>query len=352
MEVKLPKYTHAYTDRNGTKRYYLRRAGHKSIPLPGTVFSPEFMAAHAMALNGRKSMAIAEQRPARGSISQLIAAYMQSGKYINFKENTRKARYNMLQKAREQFGQVNIEAFTPQVAYKLLSKFSPANQFAWKTMFRGLFEFGINTGLCDKCPVKDFKPDKRDKNAGYYTWSEDDIAKFRAFHPLGSQARLIMEIMLCCGCRISDALRLGPQHIRVNRDGEKEVFFRAKKNSEEIDLLLDPELEEAIAAMGPPKHLTFMVKRSGAVYRIASYSNRFKKFCRDAGLPPEASAHGCRKGFSTRISNAGGSEHAIMAAIGDTSPAMARKYTERRNKSHLAKQAQRAVRAMLREGRA
>lgn len=351
MRMKLPKYTHAYTDRSGVKRYYVRRAGRKSIPLPGTVFSTEFMAAHAMALGGgnRAPKAI-EQRPLRGSISQLIAAYMQSGEYLNLRESSRKPRYRMLQKVREQFGQVNIEAFTPQVAFMLLSKLTPANQFVWKIMFGSLFKYGINCGLCGSNPVEKFKPVRRTGD-GHYTWTEDDIAKFRAFHPLGTQARLIMEIMLCCGCRISDALKLGPQHIRVNRQGEKEVFYRAKKNSADIDLLLEPELEEAIAAMGPARHLTFMVKASGGTYSVAPYSARFKKFCKAAGLPPQATAHGCRKGFSTRISNAGGSEHTIMAAIGDRSSAMARKYTEQRNRAHLAKEGQRAVRAMLRGGR-
>ena len=51
MKRKLPRYTHGYVDQHGKPRFYLRRPGHKKIPLPGLPWSPEFMeardAAHA-----------------------------------------------------------------------------------------------------------------------------------------------------------------------------------------------------------------------------------------------------------------------------------------------------------------
>ena len=45
-----PKFVHGFTDRHGRARFYLRRPGFKSIPLPGLPWSPEFMASYEAAL--------------------------------------------------------------------------------------------------------------------------------------------------------------------------------------------------------------------------------------------------------------------------------------------------------------
>src|SRR5262245_31373157 len=47
-----PKWTNSYIDRHGKPRFYLRRPGHRQIPLPGLPWSPEFMAAREAALKG------------------------------------------------------------------------------------------------------------------------------------------------------------------------------------------------------------------------------------------------------------------------------------------------------------
>jgi hypothetical protein len=49
---KYPKYTHGFTDHDGTPRFYLRLPGRKRVPLPGLPWSPEFMEARERALAG------------------------------------------------------------------------------------------------------------------------------------------------------------------------------------------------------------------------------------------------------------------------------------------------------------
>jgi integrase len=48
-----PKYVQGFIDRHGKPRFYFRRPGFKSVPLPGLPWSPEFMAAYAEALAGQ-----------------------------------------------------------------------------------------------------------------------------------------------------------------------------------------------------------------------------------------------------------------------------------------------------------
>ena len=49
-----PKFVQAFKDRNGKPRFYFRRAGFKSVPLPGLPWSPQFMEAYEAALSGHR----------------------------------------------------------------------------------------------------------------------------------------------------------------------------------------------------------------------------------------------------------------------------------------------------------
>ncbi|MBO0753567.1 MAG: hypothetical protein J2P53_15715 [Bradyrhizobiaceae bacterium] len=44
---------------------------------------------------------------------------------------------------------------------------------------------------------------------GYYTWTDDDVEKFKAYWPVGSKPRPAMSIMLYLGVRLSDAVLIG-----------------------------------------------------------------------------------------------------------------------------------------------
>ena len=50
-----PKFVQAFIDRNGKPRFYLRRSGFKSVPLPGLPWSPQFMEVYEAALSGQPS---------------------------------------------------------------------------------------------------------------------------------------------------------------------------------------------------------------------------------------------------------------------------------------------------------
>ncbi len=78
QRMKLPKYVKAY-DRRGTWFYYFRRKGFASVRLPGKPWSPEFMAAYALALEGQKvGLPVAAGRCAAGSTEAAILSYLAS----------------------------------------------------------------------------------------------------------------------------------------------------------------------------------------------------------------------------------------------------------------------------------
>jgi hypothetical protein len=61
------------------------------------------------------------------------------------------------------------------------------------------------------------RPTLKNKD-GIATWSEDDIAAFRAHLPLGSMERLALELLLNTAQRRGDVVRMGRQHVRALKD--------------------------------------------------------------------------------------------------------------------------------------
>ena len=63
-----------------------------------------------------------------------------------------------------------------------------------------------------------------------------------------------------------------------------------------------PELR-AIIDVTPTGHLTLLVTKTGKSYSASDFSDQFRKWCDDVGLPPECSFHGLRKAALTRLAN-------------------------------------------------
>jgi hypothetical protein len=84
--LKLPKYVHAFVDRHGKSRYYLRRPGFtKRLPLPGIPYSTEFMDAYSasMADATAPKLEIGASRTKPGTVNEVIARYLGSAVFIS-----------------------------------------------------------------------------------------------------------------------------------------------------------------------------------------------------------------------------------------------------------------------------
>lgn len=77
---------------------------------------------------------------------------------------------------------------------------------AVKTL-RVVFTFAKRKKLVRFNPTHELKYDKRHIN--HHTWTLQEIAQFRARHPIGSKARLAMELLFWTGQRRSDIIRMG-----------------------------------------------------------------------------------------------------------------------------------------------
>src|SRR5258706_14430383 len=73
-------YIKAYRDRHGKVRHYVRRRGHKLVPLPGQPGSNEFMAAYANTLEAapEATTEIGANRTRAGCVNAMCVGYMAS----------------------------------------------------------------------------------------------------------------------------------------------------------------------------------------------------------------------------------------------------------------------------------
>jgi len=110
------------------------------------------------------------------------------------------------------------------------------------------------------------------------------------------------------------------------RDGW--LSLRQEKTGNEVDVpIYLTELPTVIAA-SPCGDLTFLTSKSGKSYSPNDFSEQFRKWCDDAGLPKHCVFHGLRKLALTRLANAGCKAHQIMAIGGLKTLKLAQHYTD------------------------
>src|SRR5262249_25682180 len=83
-----PKYVQGFIDRHGKARFYFRRPGFKSVPLPGLPWSPDFMAAYEEALAGHPAE-IGASRVKPGTMGALAVSYFNSPEFRSLESSSR-----------------------------------------------------------------------------------------------------------------------------------------------------------------------------------------------------------------------------------------------------------------------
>ena len=85
-----PKYVQAFIDRNGKPRFYFRRPGFKSVPLPGLPWSPQFMEVYESALSGQP-LQIGASRTMPGTVSAAIIGYYSTQAFLALALSTQRS---------------------------------------------------------------------------------------------------------------------------------------------------------------------------------------------------------------------------------------------------------------------
>ena len=332
--MKLPSYVHAFIDRHGKPRFYFRRAGFKKTPLPGLPWSPDFMATYQAALEGAPRIEAGRSRCNPGSVAAAVAGYFASASFASgLAPSTRSTRRRILERFREQHGEKRIATLGKTHVERMVAAKAdkPGAALNFLVSLRALMRYAVTAGLRGDDPTIGVRAPKYRSN-GFYTWTEDDITRFKAQHPVGSRARLALELLLYTAVRREDVVKIGRQHLRGGV-----LHLRHNKTGKTLEIPVHPELQDAIEAAAID-NMTFLTARGGGPLTVDGFSGWFKRMCREAGLPARAAAHGLRKAACRRLAELGCSASVIASISGHSTLKEVARYTAAADQAKLARQ--------------
>lgn len=329
-------FIHREKTRHGKFVWYFRRGKEKRFRLPGLFGSPEFNAAYDAAVSGKEPATPPPQAP-RTTLRWLVDQYYASGRFSAMRPNTQRNHRLMLESVCKTGGHMGFRALTPaDVRSGLVRREGkPTMATAYVSVMRALFAYAKDSGWIKQNPVSDDIKAAPVKTDGYHAWTVEEVEQYQARHPVGTLARLAMDIMLYTGLRRSDAIRFGRQHIRNGT-----ISIRAGKNGAEITIPVLPPLAASIeATKAESGDMVFLVNARRQPWKNIAFGYWFAARCDEAGLPTECRAHGLRKAGATIAANNGATAFELTAMFGWSSVKMAEIYTRKADKVRLAERA-------------
>lgn len=226
------------------------------------------------------SVGVAKTAP--GTINDLVAQYYQSLRFTQKRPATQRNYKSVIEPFRAEYGEGKVAALQPQIIEAILAKVaarSTSSAFNLPKRLHMLMTYAIKLGFRTDNPM--LLVDKVEhERKGYETWEEEDIAKFRAHWKIGTTQRLTFELLLHTGLRVSDAVRLGPQHLKK---GVHTIVVQ--KTRKEVGIPLHVDLVPVLDAI-TEKHLTYLAtayggrSRSSQRLTISLSTRRRMRTCR------------------------------------------------------------------------
>lgn len=352
LKVDLP-YLCEDEDRHGNERLFVRRFGRK-IRMREEPGSKEFLKAYEKALDElgghrrvRRAGGELKAFP-RGTLGWLAARYFDSAEFKGLDAQSQATRRGVIEEClREPFKDDDPEAMgncplahvSPQKVKRLrdlkLKAGLPGAANNRKKYLSAMFAWavdGADPPLMQSNPCRDVKR-VRYATSGFHTWEREEVEQFRARHPIGTKARLALEMLLFIGVRRGDFVTLGRQHVK----GREIRFVPRKTRFKRARTSVKPFLPElaAVIAQSPCGDLTLLVTEYGQPFTAKGFGNWFRERCDEAGLH-QCTAHGLRKIGATIAAENGATVNELMAMFDWDTPAQAKVYTDAADRKRLA----------------
>ncbi|MGO4511190.1 tyrosine-type recombinase/integrase [Bradyrhizobium sp. 2TAF36] len=229
-----------------------------------------------------------------------------------------------------------MKARTPSQAGNLLSA------------VRGMIRWMIDEGHLDEdddptIGLKSGKAKASRETGGFLPWTEDDMARYRARWSLGTEARLMFDILHYTFLRLGDAHRFGPPHLRqIVRKMAVQIATDKSRGNTTVTVPVHPEFAESLRAaraaniVGAEVFTGKLVRGRVLPMNKKAWAAKFKKFAVLAGVnEPKKSCHGVRKARAEVAAYADCTESQMMAMFGWTDPKMPAHYIAQANRERL-----------------
>jgi integrase len=335
------RFVKAYRDRHGKPRYYLRRPGSKLVPLPGHPGSPEFMAAYTAALDRSESsisrkLENGARRTRPESIDAAIASYLGSAAYARLAAISQRQYRAILERMRPDLGAMPIAGLRRRHVVELLDARAAAHPASARDLLRCLriiIRHALFLGMCETDPTAGVRV-KMPHSDGFHSWTEEEIAAFQNYYPLGSRPRLAIELLLGTAMRCSDVVRLGRGHVHNGTI----VVPKTQKTKQPLAIPISAALAEALNTSAPAESMVYLLNDLDRPFTAAGFGMWFVKHCVRAGLSG-CTAHGLRKAASRRLAEAGCTAPEIAAITGHKSLREVQRYIDAADRKKLARNA-------------
>lgn len=326
------------TTRHGRVVWYFRRGDGPRVRLPGDYESPEWSAAYARALTASEQPA-PPAPSATGTVRWLVDEYRRSPGFRQLGPSTRRVRERLLERLLDDNGDVlliDIDRAALIAARDKRAKGGEAPEAgnAFLKLMRVLLDYAVERGAVEHNAAATVRNLKGNPD-GFHAWTIEEVERFEARHPVGTMARLALDILIYTGIRRQDLVRLGRQHIRGGLITVRPEKTKGTSNVV-VTLPVYPPLAESIAATCHPGDMTLVVTAFGRPFTPAGFGNWFRERCDEAGVP--GSAHGLRKAAATRAAEAGATTTELMAMFGWTTAKEAERYTRAASRQRSALQ--------------
>jgi integrase len=215
-----------------------------------------------------------------------VAGYFASASFAaGLAPTTRSTRRRILERFREQHAEKSIVTLGKSHIERMVGAkaATPGAALNFLVSLRALMRHAVTAGLRADDPTTGVRAPKY-RSSGFYTWTDEDISKFEARHPIGTRARLAMVLLLYTAQRRADVVKLGRQHMR---DGVLTV--RQQKTGTTLSIPIHPELRKVLEAT-PIENMTFLTTHGGKPLSVDGFSGWFRRKCQEAGLPSGAAA--------------------------------------------------------------
>lgn len=337
--TKRKKYLYSDRDRHGNQRLYFKPPGHKKTRL-------QFAAGTADALLEYKTLlrkynlglleASQTKTAKRDSLEWLFTQYEASRDFSEKAASTQLQRRNFYRRLAKAHGTVPYLDLTDKNLAAIRDTLGPG---AGRNMLKAVsaaYSWAClpEVGLTTTNPAKGVtRPTQRTR--GYIKWALDDVLKFKAHYPKGSNPRKCLAMLLFTAREISGVRELGRGDVR---DGLIRGHRQKTWANNAIQVL--PLLREELG--NDYDDLIWLRAEHGSTYSSKSLSQTFSRWATDAELP-HLSAHGLRKSVGTILAELGMSERTIMAALAHTDPRQAQTYVQDAQTRHLAQAGMNAI---------
>jgi integrase len=370
------RYVHADRSQRGQTRYYVQlRNGLPKIRIQGDfgtkAFDDECDAAvasqialygdatdhiHAQKQRNEPRGELSTQPPVPHTLRWYWSLYKQSDHWLGdlsvghegLSQSTRLQRTGLIESLLPENGEKPFAVLTRKVIKAEMKARTPSQAGNMLSALRGMIRWMVDEGHLDEdddptIGVRSGKAKASRESGGFVPWTEDDMARYRAKWPLGTEARLMFDILHYTFLRLGDAHRFGPPHLRqVVRKMAVQIETEKGRGNTTVTVPVHPGFAESLKAaraagiIGADVFTGKMLKGRVVPMNKKAWAARFKKYAVLAGVnEPKKSCHGVRKARAEVAAYADCTESQMMAMFGWTDPKMPAHYIAKANREKL-----------------